>query len=440
MGDPYTDVTVLNYNDDAPADDGTAVPSNQVKWSTVKNEVGDPLKTGIESLNTNIGAAVDKLAGGVNAQTSPYTVQTSDQGKIVPITSAGTVTLPAAATAASPFKVAIVNTSTGTVTIDGNASETIDGAANITLAPGEGVDLQTDGSNWNTHGQSAALPIGYIGGLEVTINGVDSEHDIDIAVGEARDTTDAANLEITSTFTKRIDANWAAGTGNGGFPSGISLTADTWYHVFLVDDGSSGVDAGFDSSVTATNLLSDSGGSQYVRIASVLTDSSSNISIIIQHDAKQFLAEPQATTSGTEFDFFSILPTGLGLAIRKVDIYLDQVSLSGGDNILVQIGDSGGIEATGYVSASTSTSSTTGFVVQFGGASQEYICVMTLHNVDSANKWLSTHSAINVPGGITVRNGNGVKTLSDALERIKLTRTGSNTFDNGEVNVRVEFE
>lgn len=124
---------------------------------------------------------------------------------------------------------------------------------------------------------SVPYPRGHLGGCQLS-NDTDTDHDIAISIGTARDSTDAANFDLTSVLTKQIDASWAAGDDAGGMATGVSLTTDTWYHVFLVDDGSSGTDAGFDTSLTATNLLATAGvGTYYRRIGSVLTDSSSNI-------------------------------------------------------------------------------------------------------------------------------------------------------------------
>lgn len=311
MGDPYTDVTVLNYNDDAPSDDGAENASNQIKWATVKDEVGDPLKTAIESLNTNVGAAVDKLIGGagVNSQSAGYTIVAGDQGKLVRITSAGTVTTADATVVTSPFVCMVSNASSGTLTIDGSGAQTIDGQSTITLPPGAGVTLFTDGSNWFTAGRGniqdassfvVTLPQGYLSGLGTSNNSTDSEHDIDIATGTARDSTDAFTFTITSTHVKRIDASWATGSAAGGLASALSLSADTWYHVFLVDDGSGTTEAGFDTSLTATNLLSDTGGSYYRRIASVLTDSSSNIIAYKQVGDYFYFEEPRDDYSSTD--------------------------------------------------------------------------------------------------------------------------------------------
>lgn len=120
------------------------------------------------------------------------------------------------------------------------------------------------------------LPRNFLSGLN-TSNGTDTDHDIDIAAGECRDTTNTANLSFSAPHTKRIDASWVSGSGNGGLASAVSLTANTTYHLCAVDDGAGNTEAGFDTSLTAANLLSDTGGSQYRRIWSVITDASNNI-------------------------------------------------------------------------------------------------------------------------------------------------------------------
>lgn len=288
MGDPYVDVSVLNYNDGAPADDGSQVPANKVQWSTVKNEIGDPLKTAVESINTNVGSAVDKLmgGGGVTSVTPAYTVQASDQGKLVVATSSGTVTTATAATVGSPFVHGILNNSSGTLTVEGAGSETVDGQTNITLPPGAGVVLFTDGTNWLTTGRGkvqgaesyvTSLPRGYRSGCNISNNATDTEHDIDFSAGAVRDAGDSKNITLSSSLTKRIDASWSTGDNGGGLASAVSLSANTTYHCFVVDKTDGTFDAGFDTSLTATNLLSDSGGSAYRYCGSVVTDSSSNI-------------------------------------------------------------------------------------------------------------------------------------------------------------------
>jgi hypothetical protein len=123
-------------------------------------------------------------------------------------------------------------------------------------------------------GGNRAFGRGYIDGL-ILSNGTDSDHDINIAAGECRDSTNTYNLVNAATLVKQIDASWAAGSAVGGLFSG-SVANTTWYHVFLIRKDSDGsIDAGFDTSVTAANR--PAGYSTYRRIGSVLTNGSANI-------------------------------------------------------------------------------------------------------------------------------------------------------------------
>jgi hypothetical protein len=114
----------------------------------------------------------------------------------------------------------------------------------------------------------------------------DTEHDITIDTGSTRAAADDGLITLGAPLTKRIDADWVAGSAVGGFPTGIALAADTWYRVFVIKNTTSGaVDGGFDTSATAANLLADATDyTQYRMVGWVLTDSSSNISQIVSLD------------------------------------------------------------------------------------------------------------------------------------------------------------
>jgi hypothetical protein len=126
---------------------------------------------------------------------------------------------------------------------------------------------------------------GYVNGGELS-NGSDSDHDIDITSVVAT-LTNGSFFKIFSNAsppTKQIDANWAEGDNAGGFPSGLSLAANTHYNFFLIGKTDGTLDAGFDTSNTAVNLLADASGyTWYRRIMSVFTDGSSNIRAFIQN-------------------------------------------------------------------------------------------------------------------------------------------------------------
>ena len=98
------------------------------------------------------------MLGGVNAQSTTYSLLASDQGKVISCTSTFTLTLLAAATAGSQFTVLIVNTGAGVITVDGAGAETINGETSIALGPLGSMLITTDSSNWyGTHTEAPPL-------------------------------------------------------------------------------------------------------------------------------------------------------------------------------------------------------------------------------------------------------------------------------------------
>lgn len=63
----YSEVSITGYNSNPPEDDGSAVSSNEVSWSKHKTKIGDPLKTAIETTQTNISTLATSLTGEFNA-------------------------------------------------------------------------------------------------------------------------------------------------------------------------------------------------------------------------------------------------------------------------------------------------------------------------------------------------------------------------------------
>ena len=132
------------------------------------------------------------------------------------------------------------------------------------------------------------------------------------------------------------------------------------------------------------------------------------------------IATEQATTSGTTKDFTSI-PAGTSV----IWIMFDGVD-NNGSNFDITIGDSGGLETTGYVSQSASgdggtftyQSSTTAFnIIIPQAATGGMNGIMTLTHM-SGNTWISTHNfCINDE----TAQGAGSKTLSGELDRLRLT-------------------
>lgn len=140
---------------------------------------------------------------------------------------------------------------------------------------------------------TVVAPRGYIDGFRIDRDsGGDTDHDLRIAEGIARSDDDTQTLTLTGgnpALVKQIDVPWAESSGAtpaGGFPSGLSLTPDTWYHVLAIRRTSDGqIDAGFDTDAAGSNLLADATAyGTPRRIGSVLTDGSSNLTPFRQRD------------------------------------------------------------------------------------------------------------------------------------------------------------
>lgn len=90
----------------------------------------------------------------VITKSDDYTVQTTDQGKVIDCDASGgnfTITLPDATTAADAWLITVKNTGTsGVVTITGTGGDTIDGQTSILLTRRySGVTIDSDGANWH---------------------------------------------------------------------------------------------------------------------------------------------------------------------------------------------------------------------------------------------------------------------------------------------------
>jgi hypothetical protein len=149
----------------------------------------------------------------------------------------------------------------------------------------------------------------------------------------------------------------------------------------------------------------------------------------------------QATTSGTSKDFTSI-PSW----VKRITVMLSNVSTNGSSHYLIQLGDSGGIENTGYLSASTlfaaginNTSSTAGFIIYQDTASTARQGSIILSLLDaSTNTWVS-QSVTNNSNSVQTIISSGSKPLSATLDRVRFTTVnGTDTFDAGSINILYE--
>ena len=150
----------------------------------------------------------------------------------------------------------------------------------------------------------------------------------------------------------------------------------------------------------------------------------------------------KASTSGSSVDF-----TGIPAGVRRITITFAGVSLSGTDDILVQIGDAGGLENSGYIGSGTFSPNgssptallyTTGFGILTASAANVLSGSITLTLIDEATFAWSCSGSLgrsNSAGSMTTA---GSKSLTATLDRVSLIVTGANTFDAGSVNIVYE--
>ena len=153
------------------------------------------------------------------------------------------------------------------------------------------------------------------------------------------------------------------------------------------------------------------------------------------------LATAVASTSGTSIDF-----TGIPSWVKRVTVMFASVSTSGTSFIQVQLGDSGGVETTGYVSVMTNsggggtidTSITTGFGIRTNSAGYIIDGLINISKL-SGNTYVASGTLSATGAGTGAFITSGSKTLSDTLTQVRITTVnGTDTFDAGSVNILYE--
>ncbi len=249
-----------------------------------------------------------------------------------------------------------------------------------------------------------------------------------------------AGADIASATT--IDLT-APTTGNSvritGTTATSAVTMNTGQQMLVVADGA------WPLTYHATTNKLNGGVSQTLEAGDII-DYHKDLSgvvhgLITKNDGKSIvetgitLGTEVATTSGTSVTLSSAIPAGT----KEIKVMLAGVSTSGTSPMEIRIGDSGGIEATGYVSvASTLGASTTGFrIVGNGDATYVFYGTITLSLEDSASFTWSSEGGIS---RATAHDGSsGGKSLSAELTQLSITTAGgSDTFDLGAINIQYE--
>lgn len=335
-------------------------------------------------------------ASGESFDISTNTLITSiyNNGRVY-ATSSPTLTLLSVDDAGDGFGFWVYNDGSGTVTIDPDGSETINNETTLDLAPNEWAFVVCDGDEWYAYANDVTS-----GGDNTFTGDVTFSGDVVLPAG----VVDKDDIEDLSDYTVLGNVS-----GGAAAPAEVSILDE--------DDMSSDSD---------TALATQQSIKKYVDDSLALP-----------------LGTPQNATSGTSIDFTSI-PTGT----KRITVNFVGVSTNGSSDTLIQLGDSGGFEATGYFSVSSivqgsgsaTGSYTTGLGIRYSAADQLVHGSVIITLVDESTNTWAAQGVLGVDAGADFSCFvSGSKSLSDVLTQIRITTVGgTNTFDAGKINIVYE--
>lgn len=240
-------------------------------------------------------------------------------------------------------KVNATNTGASTLAVDGLAAKAIrkyGAASDAAIAAGElpknyHAIFQYDASAnaaagaWVLVNPNPVPEPGGLWGLTVSNNGSDATNDLDIAAGFCTDDTNTLRITVEA-ITKRLDAAWAVGTGNGGLDTGS--IANTTYHIFAIYRSDTGVsDVLFSASLASPTM--PSGYTHKRRILSLQRTGGAWQSIYQHGDyvlLKTAVADVSAyalTSTATDFTLASI-PNGIVVMVHMTSSIGDSAAVA----------------------------------------------------------------------------------------------------------------
>lgn len=271
---------------------------------TLTNATGLPISTGVSGLGTGVATF---LATPSSANLASAVTDETGSGALVFANSpalTGTPTAPTASPSDNSTKIAT------TAYVDAQVAGGVAGVASI---DGQTGAFTTDDSLSSTSTVLRAQFKGHLYGLTLSNNATDATNDIDIAAGEAAD-TDGILMVLSSALTKRLDAAWAVGTGNGGLDTGS--IADTTYHVFLIQRSDTGVvDALFSTSPSSPTMPANYDRKR--RIGAILRESAAIVAFrqtgdVFKRNTQVVVRSSTSVVTNTLLDMK--VPTGVKVA------------------------------------------------------------------------------------------------------------------------------
>jgi hypothetical protein len=412
-----------------------AVPSVMADLSTTANS-NSPAGTESPSNADDFLRAIQAIVRTTNAKGADIASATTTDigaatGEFVDVT--GTTTITGLGTVAA----GIVRTVrfTGALTLTHNATSLIlPGGANITTAANDRALFRSLGSgNWICvlYTRANGQPIVFAGTATSDI----AMSAASMIWAKGADVASAAALPLIT------DGNYFDVTGTTTITSFNSMGVGTWIALH------------FDGALTITHNATD----LILPGAANITTAAGDHGVFIEYasgdwrcisytraDGKPVIGALTsgvvvASTSGTSIDFTSI-PSW----VKRITVMLSGVSTNGASPVLIQIGDSGGIETSGYLGCNqrgtTFTSYSASFQLEDSCAAttvRHGALVLTLVN-ESTNTWALQGVIAYSDLAFTLQSA-GTKSLTATLDRVRVTTVGgANTFDAGSINILFE--
>lgn len=154
------------------------------------------------------------------------------------------------------------------------------------------------------------------------------------------------------------------------------------------------------------------------------------------------MTDPVSVGTGTTKDF--TIPSG----VKRITLHLNGVSLNTTDNMVLQLGGSGGVETSGYTGSASTFSSATAATAGTGSSGMAFAnagqTAATAYSGDVVIEKISTSNTYSIrgqlsTGGVTLYVFSGQKTITGEVQTVRLTSFAASNFDAGTVGFTVEY-
>lgn len=222
----------------------------EAQFKTAITELRAYLAALLGTDETNKVAALTALGALMNsglAKTGAYTVVAADKGRVLRCDGTFTLSLTSAALLGDGFAFAVLNEGTGTITIDPNGGELIDGAATKAVSPGSLAITYCNGSTFTSIGNGSMQTRHVTDATDLLLEDVSSGQ---TSIGAAFSATIPPAGTIELQITGRLRTDWAGASQAfiGVRISGVNY----WFNAYNING-----DVSYVGSIATGSVLGD---------------------------------------------------------------------------------------------------------------------------------------------------------------------------------------